>query len=351
MKFMPINLAATPVAGDDGGESFAAARFIKEIGRGKDGARSMTQEDAAQLYAAMLAGRVSDLELGAILLSMRIKGESVQEITGFLQASRPYVLPVQPVENSHFAPVVIPSYNGARNKPNLTALLAMLLARKGIPVFVHGVRTDAGRVATAEVFTALGLPLAEDASQVQEQMRKNLPAFMPIDILSPAMAHLLGMRRILGVRNSTHTLVKLLQPFATPALRLNSYTHPEYLRMLQDYFSHCAPAHEGDVFLMRGTEGETVASTGRAQQIDWFHAGTCTTLLPAQQEPLADVPAIPEQIDAPTTAAWIRQVLAGDMPVPENIAMQVQQCTLIVERIQRNILANKRTSLQFHQRQ
>lgn len=52
---------------------FPAARFIKEIGRGKKGARSMSREDAHQLYEAMLEGRVSDLEMGGILLAMRIK--------------------------------------------------------------------------------------------------------------------------------------------------------------------------------------------------------------------------------------------------------------------------------------
>ena len=333
LKFLPFSGGAETV---DDHSPLAAARFIKEIGRGKDGARSMTQEDAATLYGAMLAGRVSDLELGGILLSMRIKGESIREIAGFLQAARPYLLPVQAPGQSRFSPVLIPSYNGARKKANLTALLAMLLAREGVPVLVHGVRSDAGRVATAEVFAALDLPLSLDVPQAGEQMRQNLPAFMPIDVLSPAMAHLLSLRRILGVRNSTHTLVKLLQPFAEPALRLNSYTHPEYLHMLQEYFVEFAAPHEGDVFLMRGTEGETVASTGRAQQIDWFHDGIATTLVAAQQAPLAIVPDTPEQIDAETTASWIRQVLAGEIAVPENIATQVQHCLNVAARIKQN---------------
>lgn len=325
VKFSPVNPEAASGMPEDS-TSLAAARFIKEIGRGKDGARSMTRDDAAILYGAMLAGRVSDLELGGILLSMRIKGESVQEIAGFMQAARPFILPLQAPVRSRYAPVIIPSYNGARKKANLTALLAMLLAREGAPVLVHGVRSDVGRVATAEVFAALGLPLAKTSLQVQQQMQQNLPAFMAIDDLSPAMAHLLSLRRILGVRNSTHTLVKLLQPFSSPVLRLNSYTHPEYLRMLREYLTDCADAREGDVFLMRGTEGETVASTGRAQQIDWFHAGQSTILVPAQQEPLAIVPETPDNLDASSTAAWIRQVLAGEIPVPENIAVQVSRC-------------------------
>jgi anthranilate phosphoribosyltransferase len=68
---------------DSSSDMLAAARFIKEIGRGKDGARSLTHDDARTLYAAMLDGRVSDLELGAILLAMRVKGESVEEIAGY----------------------------------------------------------------------------------------------------------------------------------------------------------------------------------------------------------------------------------------------------------------------------
>ncbi|MBI3731385.1 MAG: DNA-binding protein YbiB [Burkholderiales bacterium] len=329
MKFSPF----TTNPATESTEALAAAKFIKEIGRGKDGARSMTQVDAAMLYTAMLAGRVSDLELGGILLSMRIKGESIEEISGFLQAAQPYILPLQAPGDSPYAPVVIPTYNGARKKANLTPLLALLLARRGVPVLVHGVRTDTGRIATAEIFQALGLPLVTSVEQVLEQLQQKQPAFMPIDALSPAMAHLLSLRRILGVRNSTHTLVKLLQPFVVPALRLSSYTHPEYLLMLQDYFSRCAPAEAGDVFLMRGTEGEAVASTGRAQQIDWFHAGQGTTLVPAQQEPLAEVPAVPDSIDAATTAAWISAVLAGDIAVPENIAAQVEHCISIAQRL------------------
>src|SRR5215216_7497478 len=67
-------------------EPFLAASFIKEIGRGKKGARSMSRADAQALYAAMLDGRVSDLEMGGIMLAMHIKGESVDEIAGFLDA-------------------------------------------------------------------------------------------------------------------------------------------------------------------------------------------------------------------------------------------------------------------------
>src|SRR5450830_1856068 len=135
---------------------FPAAAFIKEIGRGKKGARSMSRDDARALYGAMLDGRVSDLELGGILLAMRIKGESVEEIAGFLDAAEASFAPL-PAPPGEFAPVLIPSYNGARKMANLTPLLALLLARAGAPVLVHGVSSDPGRVTTAEVLAELGV--------------------------------------------------------------------------------------------------------------------------------------------------------------------------------------------------
>ena len=306
---------------------FSAARFIKEIGRGKEGARSLSCADAELLYTAMLRRDVSDLELGAILLAMRIKGESIDEIAGFMLAAEASFEPLDAPAGAAM-PVLIPSYNGARKMPNLTPLLAMLLVREGVPVLVHGVTQDPGRVTTAEIFTALGWPLAATPQQAQQQLSGSTPAFIPIEILAPQMAGLLACRRILGVRSSTHTLVKILQPFRQPALRLSSYTHPEYLEMLGAYFTTAAPQDRGDAFLMRGTEGETVANARRAQQIDWFHGGVRTTLV-EKQGVVDAVPAMPSERDADTTARWIEAVLAGTIAVPPAIAEQVERCAAV----------------------
>lgn len=312
-------------------EPFAAARFIKEIGRGKKGARSLSRADATQLYTAMLDGRVSDLELGGIMLAMRIKGESVDEIAGFLEAAQAS-FEALPAPDGEFAPVVIPSYNGSRQLPNLTPLLACLLAREGVPTLIHGVVDDPGRVTSAQILHAMGYQLAGDHAQVAQQFAAHAPAFVSVSILAPRMARLLAMRRVLGVRNSTHTLVKLIQPFNRPALRLNSYTHPEYLAMLTEYFSTAAPVDRGDVFLMRGTEGEAVANAKRAQQITWFHGGTCTTLV-ERQEPVDELPALPDSPDAITTAAWIQAVLKGKQPVPFAIAEQARHCIEVARQL------------------
>jgi anthranilate phosphoribosyltransferase len=308
-------------------ERFVAAPFIKEIGRGVKGARSMSRADARALYAAMLDGRVSDLELGAILLAMRIKGESVDELAGFMDAAESSFAPL-PAPPGEFAPVLIPSYNGARKLANLTPLLALLLARAGVPTLVHGVRSDPGRITTSEILAELGLAEAGGSADILDAAANRRPAFIPIERLAPQLAHMLSLRRILGVRNSTHTLVKILQPYQGPALRLVSYTHPEYLQTLGAYFTTATTAERGDAFLMRGTEGETVANPHRAQQIDWFHGGQ-RTLLVERDAPTDLLAEVPDGRDAASTAAWIAAALRGEVPVPPPIAAQVTQCVRV----------------------
>jgi anthranilate phosphoribosyltransferase len=312
-------------------QPFHTAHFIKEIGRGQKGARSISRDDARLLYAAMLDARVPDIELGALLLALRIKGESVDELAGFLDSAHASFerLPVPP---GPFAPVVVPSYNGSRKLPNLTPLLVLLLARGGVPVLVHGVTRDPGRVTTAEICAELGVRTANGVADVAAAFAKGAPCFMPVQALAPKMAALLALRPVLGVRNSTHTLVKILQPFDGPALRLVSYTHPEYLELLGQYFTSAAPAGQGDAFLMRGTEGETVANPHRAQQIDWFHDGQ-RTVLAERAPPTDELAVLPEDRDAIATARWIAQVLEGHAPVPAPIAAQLAYCKMASQAI------------------
>lgn len=312
--------------------SIPCAPWLREIARGKDNPRDLPRADARTMWAAALDGAITDLELGAILVAMRIKGEAVEEIAGFLEASQDRSLRL-PLPPGDYPPVVIPSYNGARNLPNLTPLLAILLARAGVPVLVHGKLSDgdaapgavaASRTTTAEIFTALGFHPTKSAAEVGMHLARGEPAFLPLPVLNPQLARVLGLRRVLGVRNSAHSLVKMLQPFDGPALRLASFTHPEYHAMLSEYYRNYATRDTGDVLLSRGTEGEVVANPKRAAAIEWFHRGAVTEVSGAVTGTVAGVPNLPESRDAAATARWIQAALSGERPVPDAIARQVE---------------------------
>ena len=100
------------------------SQYIKEIGRGKQGARSLGREQAADLFGQVLDGAVTDLEVGAFCLAMRIKGETAEEMAGFLDATYAR-LNLIPARDKPL--VVLPSYNGGRKLPGLTPLLALLV--------------------------------------------------------------------------------------------------------------------------------------------------------------------------------------------------------------------------------
>jgi len=318
---------------------FRCAPFLKEIGRGPNGARALSSSDAGALYEAMLAGEVSDVELGAVLIAYRLKGETPAELAGMLASAHATLTPLAAPETG-FRPVSIPTYNGARKQANLTPLLALLLAREGVPVLVHGVTDDPGRVTSAEIFSYLGIEQSRNSTDIEAALKTRLIAFAPIDTLSPPMARLLALRRVLGVRNSTHTLVKLLQPFSHPkigypegghALRLVNYTHPEYRENLAELFKAYPEVGIGGALLARGTEGEAVADTRRQVQIDWLHDGRIETVVAAEHRaPDAPLPALPASRDADTTAQWIDDVLAGKLAVPEQITRQVDTILRIV---------------------
>jgi len=291
----------------------------------------MSQADARAVYEAMLERRISDLELGALLIGLRIKGESAAEIAGFLEAAQLSFEPL-PAPVGEFAPVVIPSYNGSRQLPNLTPLLALLLAREGVPVLVHGVSEDPGRITSAEIFSELGIAPLKDRAQVGGALAKRVPVFMPISQLAPKIHQLLQLRRVLGLRNSTHTLVKIMQPFNQPVLRLVSYTHPEYLPVLSEYFLTVENQARGDIFLMRGTEGETVANPKRANAVTWFSQGQSTELI-ERQAPNDTLPVLPTSNDARVTAHWIQQALQGQQPIPAPISEQVAHCLRVAKQL------------------
>ena len=130
--------------------------LIREIGRGAHGARDLGEEDAYRMFAAMLDGAVSELELGGIMIALRIKGESVDELRGFQRAAAERMQHLVAPAGAP-RPVVLPSYNGARRQPNLLPLLALLLARAGCPVLIHGVLDDFGRVTSTAILHELGI--------------------------------------------------------------------------------------------------------------------------------------------------------------------------------------------------
>ena len=311
--------------------------YLKEIGRGKDGARALDAAQAQDLMRQVFEGRVSDLQLGAFVIAMRIKGENPAELAGFLAAAQAHIDPaIAAAMRRSTRPVVwLPSYNGARKLPNFTPLLAGLLAQQGLSVIVHGLAADPLRVTSHAVFEVLGWPIVaagRDAADIDRAWAAQRPVFVTTHALCPPLARLLDVREQVGLRNPGHTVAKLLAPdtaqralpsaSAQPALRVVNHTHPEYGASLAQFLAET----KADALLLRGTEGEPVADARRTPRMAAFVGGQPIDALSvaAQGGVLARAPQLPTTSDAVTTAAFIDRALAEPETVPAPIQTQVE---------------------------
>nr|WP_137940300.1 DNA-binding protein YbiB [Chitinivorax sp. B] len=296
-------------------------RFLREIGRGRDGARDLNEAEAYELFSAMLDGGIDELELGGVLIAFRMKSESHDELCGFFRACEDRLIRLRR-PSGKLLPVVIPSYNGARHQANLTPLLALLLQRFGVPVLVHGPLEGMGRVGTATIFRELGILPSATLAKTQEALDRDGLAFVPTQVVSPGLNNLLALRARLGVRNSAHSLVKMIDPLEGDSVRLVSVSHPEYMTKMRDFFS----AGDATAMLLRGTEGEAFANPKRRPQIELFKGGVHQVLFESEIGPIAHLPKLPESIDASATATWITQAMAGHQPLPTPLVNQLACC-------------------------
>jgi anthranilate phosphoribosyltransferase len=312
---IPTDVATPPIA---------LAELISKIGRGSHGASDLSTDSAKELFAAMLDGAAPPLELGAVLLAYRVKGESVAELIGFMAALSERMAHLEvPADGPR--PVVLPTYNGARRLPNLTALLALLLRRYRVPVLLHGpvdADNDFGRVTTVAVLSNLGIEPARSVAEAQQQLLHEGITYAPIALLAPGLAELLALRRRLGVRSTAHTVAKLIDPFGGAGFRIVSVTHPDYLKRMREFLT----ATHADALLLRGTEGEPFANPRRQPQLECFAAGVGTILFEAEPGTLTALPSLPGAIDAATAAAWIAAAVAGEHPVPQPIVNELACC-------------------------
>jgi anthranilate phosphoribosyltransferase len=292
--------------------------MIKEIGRGAKGARSLDAEAAESLFGDMLDGKVPDLELGAVIIALRIKSESLAELIGFKRAMDARCAQLEVPDGPRC--VILPTYNGARRQANLMPLLALMLAKRGVPVLIQGRHDFESRTSPFELLAALNIAPAQDIADASSQLMQAHLACIGVDRLLPGLDTLLSLRLRFGVRGSAHTMAKLVDPCRGRSVRVVAVTHPEYLERMHDFLL----ADGGHAMLLRGTEGEAFANPRRRPRMEVFADGVASEAWAAEEggaPPLAGLPDVPGVAD---NAALIRAMLQGEAPIPEPLLRQAE---------------------------
>ncbi|MGH1401655.1 glycosyl transferase family protein [Acinetobacter sp. PK01] len=199
------------------------AQFVRIVGKGKNGARSLTYDEAYQAFKMILNDEVLDVQLGAFLMLLRVKEESIDELAGFVQATR---------DTLNFKALDVDldwsSYAGKRKHYPWFLLAALTLAHHGYKIVMHGASGHTlNRVYTEQVLEYLGFPICQNQDEVEQQLQQRNFAYLPLEVISPILSELIALRNVMGLRSPIHTLARLINPFNAKAT-LQAIFHPAY---------------------------------------------------------------------------------------------------------------------------
>ncbi len=173
--------------------------------------QDLTEPEAVELMEEVMSGKATDAQIAALITALRIKGETVAEITGFARVMRKMATPVR---TGH--PVLVDTCGTGGDGSqtfNISTTVAFVAAGAGIPVAKHGNRSVSSRSGSADVLEALGVNISLTPEQVGECIDKTGIGFLFAPALHGAMKYSIGPRREIGIR----TVFNILGPLTNPA--------------------------------------------------------------------------------------------------------------------------------------
>ncbi|HIF54128.1 MAG: glycosyl transferase family protein [Methylococcales bacterium] len=227
------------------------AEFIKILGKGKKGSRSLTQDEAYRAMGLILADKVEAIQLGAFLMLMRVKEETAEELAGFVQAARES-FPVADLQTR--VDLDWSSYAGKRRHLPWFLLSTFLLAENGVRVFMHGAGGHTqGRVYTHNVLHVLGYQCASSMDEAVMQINENNFSYLSLEHICPKLYDMINLRPIMGLRSPVHTLVRLLNPL-NASHTIQGIFHPSYRQVHQ---KAALLLNQSSMAVIKGEGGET----------------------------------------------------------------------------------------------
>src|ERR671923_751965 len=171
---------------------------------------SLSRDEAAQAFDRMMSGEATPSQMGALLMALRVRGETVEEITGAVSAMRAKMLRVKAPAD---AIDVVGTGGDASGSYNISTCAAFIVAGAGVPVAKHGNRALSSRSGAADVLGALGVKIDLAPEQISRCIRESGIGFMFAPAHHPAMKNVGPTRVELGTR----TIFNLLGPLSNPA--------------------------------------------------------------------------------------------------------------------------------------
>ncbi|MFX1338451.1 MAG: anthranilate phosphoribosyltransferase [Promethearchaeota archaeon] len=172
----------------------------------------LTEGEAGEIMREIMSGKVTNAQLGAFLTALSIKGETIEEITGFARIMRDFANRIYPQVNGELLDTCGTGGDSIKTF-NISTITALVVAGAGIPVAKHGNRAVTSKCGSADLLEGLGVNINLDPEGVKNCIEKVGIGFMFAPLFHPAMKHAMPTRRELQIR----TVFNILGPLTNPA--------------------------------------------------------------------------------------------------------------------------------------
>ncbi|KWX79630.1 anthranilate phosphoribosyltransferase [Paenibacillus jilunlii] len=271
--------------------------------------RDLSRLQAREIMGSIMEGSASAVQIGSLLTALRIKGETVEEITGFAEAMRGFSTHVA-TERSQLLDTCGTGGSGI-HKFNISTASAIISSAASVRVAKHGNRSASGRAGSADVLEALGVNIHLNAEQARQCLDSIGICFLFAQIYHPSMKHAAAPRKELGFRTVFNMLGPLTNPAGADRQLMGIYDRDKtqtIAQVLKELGSKRA-------MIVSSLDGLDEISISAPTQVSELKNGVVTTYEITPQElglsthPLEDVLGG----DAAENAAIITGVLQGDL--------------------------------------
>ncbi|MEM1042516.1 MAG: anthranilate phosphoribosyltransferase [Bacteroidota bacterium] len=284
---------------------------------------TLDQDQAEAVMGLLLRGEATPEEIAALLLGLRSRGETLDELTGFTKVMREYAVPVEAPDGAIDLCGTGGDHAGSFN---ISTAASFVAAGAGVIVAKHGNRAVSSNAGSADVLAALGVDTSLGAEGVEACLREAGIAFLFAPLFHPALKHVMPVRRALGVRTFFNILGPLCNPAGVKRQLVGAFSEEtakqmaEILVRLGSEHVVCIYAHDG-LDELSTSSPTTVYQTG--SRLDPFGAQTLLQqVVTPEHYGLARVRA--SELDGGTAeenAEIVRAILRGEAGPPRDIVL------------------------------
>jgi anthranilate phosphoribosyltransferase len=295
--------------------------FIAKVATGA----SLSRDEAAGAFEQMMSGEATPSQMGALLMALRVRGETIDEITGAVSVMRAKMLRVNAPPD---AIDVVGTGGDASGSFNISTCAALIVAGAGVPVAKHGNRALSSRSGAADVLTALGVNIDLTPEQIGLCIREAGIGFMFAPAHHPAMKNVGATRLELGTR----TIFNLLGPLSNPAgvrrqmigVFSKHWTEP-LAHVLKNLGAEC-------VWVVHGSDGLDEITTSGPTSVTALESGAIRSFeISPENVGLAKVkPELLRGGDAESNAKAVEDVLEGKKTPFRDVAILNAAAALVV---------------------